>query len=138
MATVAKNLDFRLGSAATPTTKVDLSAYVTEATLDRSADLPDATVFNSGGAKSYAAGLTDGDLKVEFMWNQTVDAQLKALVGFGTAVDFTLGELGTTTGYPKTTGSCFLSKLGKPQKVGDLMKISADFKTTGQIQDSVY
>lgn len=138
MAQVSRTIDFRIGSNGTPTTLVDLSAKTTEASLNREADLPEATTFNSGNARSYAAGLTNATIEATFMWDATIDAHLKALVGYGTPVSFQHGEIGNTSGYPKATGSCFLQSLDKPQQVGDIMSIGASFQVTGAITDGTY
>ena len=134
--TVAKLLDFQLGTYATPNVLVNVSDNATEASIDRNADLPDATTFNSGGSKSYAGGLVDRDVKAEFIWDTTIDAMLKAIVGV--PVSFQYGEIGSASGNPKTTGKMIISKLSKPQKVGDILKFSIDGKTTGAIVEGYY
>ncbi len=135
---VAKLLDFRLGSNGTPTTLVDVSNKVSDIKTNRGADTPEVTAFNGSGAKDYAAGLTEGSLSVEFFYDATLDTHLNGVLGYDTPINFQLGGLGPATGNPKKTGTCILKKLDDPRKVGDVMKLSAEFQVSGPITSGTY
>lgn len=137
-ATVAKDTDFRIGSAATPTTKVDVSNQLTDIKFGESADLPDATTFNSGGAKSYAKGLVDSDVSLEFNYTPAIATQMRGLLRSSNAADFQFGPLGSTTGNPKYSGQMFINKVDSPAKVGDILKLSVSGKVNGSLSESLY
>lgn len=139
MATVGTQINFEIGSNGTPTTLVTtLSNKVSNVDFSRTQDLPDVTAFNGNGARAFAVGLNEGEFGVEFFWDATVDAHLNGLINYTTAISFQYGPDGSTSGYPKYTGSCFLSDLSTPQTVGDVKKFSATFKVTGSITRSTF
>lgn len=138
MATVGLNVNFTLGSNGSPTTPVDLSTKVSSIDFGREQDLPDVTAFGTTGSRAYAAGLTSGTFKVELFWDATVDAHMNGLIGYQTAVNFVFGPDGSTSGYRKYTGTCFLKSLGEPIKVGEVKKFSMDFQITGAITATTY
>jgi hypothetical protein len=139
MAQTSLLLNFEIGSNGTPTTLVTtLSDKATSADFSRSQDLPEANVFNQGGAKSFVAGLTEGEFGMEFMWDTTLDAHLNGLIGYTTAVSFQYGPDGSASGKPKYTGSLFLTNLSNPATVGDVKVVSATFKPTGAITRSTF
>lgn len=134
MAIASLNINFEIGSNGSPTTLVtSLSNKTRSCDFSRTQDLPDATAFNGSGAKSFVAGLNEGEFALEFFWDSTVDSHLSGLIGYTTAVNFQYGPDGSTTGYPKYTGTCFLSNLSMPATVGDVKTITATFKPTGAI-----
>ena len=137
-ATVATNADFRIGSVATPTTKVDVSNQLTDVKFGESADLPDATTFNSGAAKSYAKGMSDADISLEFNYTPALATQMRALLRSPVAPDFQFGPLGSSAGNPKYSGQILINKVDSPTKVGDILKLSVSGKVNGAVQDSVY
>lgn len=139
MAQTSLLINFEIGSNGTPTTLVTtLSDKITSVDFSRTRDLPEANVFNQGGAKSFVAGLSEGEFGVELMWDATVDAHLNGLVDYTTAISFQYGPDGSTSGKPKYTGSCFLTNLSAPATVGDVKTFSATFKPTGAITRSTF
>lgn len=136
---VATSVDFRFGSNGSASTKIDNSTKFNSVDFPRVQDLKDITPFQaSGNAKQYAVGLNDATFKAEAFYDATLYAQLVALINYTTAVDFTFGPAGTTSGYPKYTGSFFLKSVGAPVKVGDVLMLSCEFQVTGLITATVY
>jgi hypothetical protein len=139
--TVAKSVDFRLGTQGSPASLTDLSTKLTSVKVSWSADDLDSTAFGTSGAKSHAAGLTDGTISIEGFWDSAIETQLGALLGFdnsGAGVSFQHGAIGSTTGNPKTTGSCILTKYEPPSNVGQLNKFTAELRVTGAATRGTY
>lgn len=138
MATVAKLLDFRFGSNGTPSTLVDRSNDVSSLDFPREQDLPETTVFNNSGARSYAVGLNGASLSVQFQWSAAIETQLANLVNYDTAVSFQVGENGSASGQIKKTGTMFLKSFKQGNKVGDIKTLDAEFQVTGAITVATY
>lgn len=136
MATVGLNIDFQLDN--TSGTLVDLSVKTSSIDFGREQDLPEVTAFNGNGARAFAAGLTQGSFSCEFFWDATIDAHLNSLIGHTTALEFVYGPDGSTGGYRKYTGSCFMKSLSTPQQVGEVKKFSAEFQITGAVTATTY
>ena len=134
MAQTSININFEIGSNGSPTTLVTtLSNKTKSCDFTRTQDLPDVTAFNNSGAKAFAMGLNEGEFGLEFQWDATVDAHLNGLIGYATAVNFQYGPDGSTSGYPKYTGTLFVTNVSQPSTVGAEKMISATFKPTGTI-----
>jgi hypothetical protein len=107
MATVGLSVDLQFGSNGSATTEVDRSTYVRSVDFPREQDVLDTTPFGVT-ARTYAVGLMDNKMTVEFFWDTTIDTHLNALLGYTTAVEFIYGPDGTTSTRPKFTGTFFL------------------------------
>ena len=139
MAQTSLLINFEIGSNGTPTTLVTtLSDKITSCDFSRNQDLPEANVFNQGGAKSFVVGLNEGEFSVDFMWDTTVDAHLENLIGYTTPVSFQYGPDGSASGKPKYTGSLYVQSIGNPATVGDVKVKSVTFKPTGAISRSTF
>jgi len=134
---VGTALDFRFGSNGSPTSQIDNSAKVASLDFNFEQDVPDVTPFGTT-SRAYAVGLSSGTISAEIFWDATIAAQLIALIGYTTAVDFTLGPNGTTSTYIKYTGTLFLKSLGQPMQVGDVKKVKCEFMATGTITRTTY
>lgn len=131
-----KSAVFKIGSAGTPGTVVDISSAVTEVGFPRSIETGETTAFGSS-AKSYLVGLSDATISVNGSFDATFDAQLAGLVGVD-SVSFEYGPAGSTSTYIKYTGTCVLTSYELSSSVGDIVKFTAQFQVTGAITRGAY
>lgn len=120
-------------------TLTDISAYLNDVSLPRSIETAETTTFGvTGGSKTYVVGLNDATVSVSGKYDSTVDAHLAGILGQDASVSFEYGPAGSTTGYVKFTGECFLTKYDLKSPVGDVVTFSADFQVTGQVTRATY
>ena len=137
MATVGLSVDLQFGSNGSATTEVDRSTYVRSVDFPREQDVLDTTPFGVT-ARTYAVGLMDNKMTVEFFWDTTIDTHLNALLGYTTAVEFIYGPDGTTSTRPKFTGTFFLKSLTHPNTIGEVKVFTAEFQLTGAVTRTTY
>lgn len=109
----------------------DLSAYLTEAGLPRSADTAEVTTLGAT-SKAYIPGLKDGTIPIGGPIDVTVDGYLAGILGF-TARNFEYYPQGLTTGLPKYTGTCILTSYEQTTDVGDAGTFTGEFQITGDV-----
>jgi predicted secreted protein len=120
-------------------TLTDISAYLNDVSLPRSIETAETTTFGvTGGSKTYVVGLNDATVSVSGKYDSTVDAHLAGILGQDASVSFEYGPAGSTAGYIKFTGECFLTKYDVKSPVGDVVTFSADFQVTGSITRATY
>lgn len=134
---VAKNSVFKIGTAGTPGTAVDISTSVKSVKFPREADEQESTTFQGNGSKAFLVGLLSATISVEGNYSTSVDAQLAALLGVD-GVAFEYGPEGSTTGMSKYTGLCILTKYEPPSQVGQLLTFTAEFRITGAVTRAAY
>lgn len=115
---------------------VDLSNRIDQATLDLTYAAVETTTFGQT-AKTYAGGLGDHKLTLEFMQDfavAEVDATLSPIVG--TLVPFNIKPTNSATSSvnPAYTGTVLITEY-KPMdgKVGDALKLSATWNISGAV-----
>lgn len=131
-----KSAVFKIGTAATPGTPVDISTVVSSVTFPRTIDTAESTAFGAS-SKAYIIGLSDGTLSINGQFDATFDAQFAALLGVD-AVGFEYGPAGSTTGYVKYTGSCVMTSYETSSPVGDIVKFTAQFQLSGAVTRASY
>lgn len=128
-----KNASFKLGTAGTPATLVDLSSYCDEIGFPRKSDTAETTTFQAGG-KTYLVGFSDNQITLKGKFDSAADAQFAALVGFdSSAINFEFGPEGTTTGRIKYTGACYVSEYSSTTPVNDVVTFSATLMINGAV-----
>lgn len=118
------NLDTAGGS---PT---DLSAYGAEVNANFDIAMHDTTAFGSN-SRTKITGLKDGKFSVTFHNDPTLQSHLVGLYGNSTSSTFIIGPQGSTGGFRKITGECWLASLPIVTNVDDAEKITAQFEVTG-------
>jgi hypothetical protein len=139
--TVAKNVVFKLGTVGVPGTATDISAKLSSVKPSWSADDLEASAFGTSGAKKHVAGLTDGTIAIEGFWDAAIETHFMGLLGQdngGVGMAFEHGPIGSTTGNPKTTGNCILTKYEPPSSIGAVNKFTAELRVTGAPTPTVY
>jgi hypothetical protein len=108
----------------------DLSTYLTESGLPRSADTAEVT---TGGAtsKKYIPGLKDGTIPIAGPWDATVDGWLNGILGVER--NFVWNPAGTGTGLVTYTGAAILQSYEPGSSVDDAADLSGEFQITGDV-----
>lgn len=141
MASAAKNVVFKLGTVGVPSTATDISSKLSSVKPSWAADNLDASAFGASGAKAHVAGLTDGTISIEGFWDAAIETHFTGLLGqdnSGAGIAFEHGPIGSTTGNPKTTGNCILTKYEPPSSIGAVNKFTAELQVTGAPTRTVY
>lgn len=113
----------------------DISSYVTTTGLD--VELDDAEVTTLGATnKQYIAGLPDGTVPIEGIFDPTVDGYIYTAYSAGVGTGGTAFEYypqGTATGGVKYSGTAIVSKYGISSDVGEANKITGELKVNGAL-----
>ena len=137
MPTVARNTVFKVDNSSAVLT--DISAKVADVKLSRQADILDATTFQQGNAKVYAAGVLGGQIQITFNWDNTIDAHMTGVLGQDTpTLNFEYGPQGSTVGNTKYTGTVILIKYDPPATVNQVIKGQATFQLAGAVTRTTY
>ncbi|HZT61009.1 MAG TPA: hypothetical protein VFA21_20560 [Pyrinomonadaceae bacterium] len=130
MGNVAKGVVVKLNG-------VDISAKVDSVKFSQAVDQHDSTTFGTSGAHSFNAGLTNGTVQLEIMYDGAIDAQIAALLGTDN-VPFEYGPLGSTVGNPKKTCNTSVAKWEPPAQVGQLEKATLELQISGAVTVTTY
>ena len=128
--------------AGTPT---DLSAYINKADIGLTIMMLDTTVFSlnaetvlpglKAADKIQIAGPLDPTLHTHF---GTIYTNGGGLTSGNGSLSFIVAPMGSTTGNPKLTGECFLSKYAPSGDVKGLAVWSVELTITGGVTSTVY
>lgn len=112
----------------------DLSGFLNESGLARSADTAEVTTGGSN-SKKYIPGLKDGTIPIAGPWDATVDGYLDGILGMERV--FIYRPAGTGTGLVNYTGSGILTSYEGSSPVDDAGSISGEFQITGDVVRSL-
>jgi hypothetical protein len=118
-------------------TLTSISDTLTDVSFPQSVDTAETSTFGSS-AKSYVVGLTGSTVSVSGNFDATVDALLAGILGQAASVSFEYGPEGSTNGFVKYTGECFLTSYEKSGAIGDVVTYSAEFQVTGAVTRGTY
>ncbi len=117
---------------------IDVSAYADSYDFGRTIATHDVTVLGNNSL-AFIIGLKDGDdFSISFLWDATIEAQMNGIFGIATNPTYEIAPEGTATGKRKLTGSCILTKIGMPVKVGDKVLLPCTFKKSGDVTATTY
>lgn len=108
----------------------DISAFLTGANFDETADVADVSGLGSA-AKSYVAGLTDATLGIDGLIDPTTDGYLHGVLGLLKAWEY--HPQGVATGTPKYSGSGFLTGYSPSTSLDDAGKFTGTFQVSGAV-----
>ncbi len=114
----------------------DISAYCNSVDFPRGADAAETSTFGNTN-KTYLAGLKDGTITIEGVWDPTVDGYLDGIVGVDSQA-FIYGPAGSTVGYVKYTGNCICTAYNPPADLSRANTFSASFQITGSVGRSTF
>ena len=117
----------------------DISSAVTTTGIALELDKAETTGL-SATAKTYIAGLPDGTIPIDGIWDPTTDGYIytvySAAAGFaGTAFEFY--PAGTASSNVKYSGSCLVTKYEVKTDVGDANQFNGELQITGPITRAV-
>lgn len=119
----AKNLDLRLGAAAT-----NVSAYVTAIHMSlKGHGLVDVTTMGSSGHKWASDELLDDSFTVDFLFEATLASLWDVLKTFRTSTTALAVEIrpqGTSVGDVKITGNAWMEDLPMEIAIGDMIRLT--------------
>lgn len=127
-ATHGKNAKFRITDAGS--TLRDISAYLTDAGLPRSADTAEVSTLGMN-SKAYIPGLLDGTIPISGPWDATVDGYLAGILGMERPFEYE--PAGTGTGKVKYSGDAILTAYEPSTGVSDAGRFSGTFQVTGDV-----
>ena len=116
----------------------DLSGYLKSEGLNRVFGVDDVTCQGASvTARSYAAGLADGTIPFEGLYDPTVDGYLEGIKRVVTTYEYyPVGEpVGATK--PKYSGSCLLSDYQVQTGTDGQAKITGTFQLSGAVTRAV-
>lgn len=132
MAEAALAGDWRTGTSGSETSLTDFTTKTKSVQFSRNGEILDVTALGDTTHK-YIKGLLDADLSVEYYFDATIWAQLHAKLTGTTALSFQYGPKGSTSGYPKVSGTSMLQmeSLEENTEAGQLKTMTAKYKVSG-------
>lgn len=130
---IGKNAVFKLDNAAG--TLVDLSQDVQDIGPTWEVENLDVTTLGQAGRKNLN-GLENHSFSVTYLYDRTAARAYlhnRAIFNHANTQTFEIYPEGTTTGYPKDSGECRVTRISNPIAVGDVMKFTVDYKVDGVI-----
>jgi len=137
MALGGSSSDWRHGTNGAVSSNTDFSAKTRGVTASFDAEQVEATVFGDT-YRDYEQSYKNATIEATYKHDTTIFGQLTAIYNAGDTVTFQLGPTGTTSGYAKITGSMFITKLGIPVEVGNLLEIPVSWQVSGAVTFTTY
>lgn len=123
------------------TTLRNITPYIKSIDFNRSNDANDTTTKGAEG-KTYRPGLTDGEIRLTGLWDDTASTGsytvLQSLLGVEVTVGFSYGPEGNTAGMEKLTGECVLTQYDESSPVDDMVAFTATLKISGDVTKGTF
>lgn len=123
------------------TTLRNITPYLKSVDFNRSNDANDTTTKGAEG-KTYRPGLTDGEIRLTGLWDDTASTGsytvLQSLLGVEITVGFEWGPEGNTTGMEKLSGECILTQYDESSPVDDMVAFTASLKISGDVTKGTF
>ena len=116
-------------------TLTDITAYLSKAALERMRDTAETTVFGLS-SKTYIAGLLDGTFSGEGKFDPTLDDLLGDDIEGTATKTLQYDPQGSTTGLPRYSVECLITKYSFDMDIGDAGACSFDLQFTGNVTRS--
>ena len=113
----------------------DLSAYLNNITVSRSADTSDTTTFSSS-SKTYIAGLKDASISLSGLFDATVYSTIAGWLG--SSQTFEYGPAGSGSGKVKVSGSALITGVELGSAVGEAVTANITLQVTGAVTDGTF
>lgn len=111
----------------------DISAFVTEDSLERTADTAETTTFGKL-SKTYIPGLKDGSISIGGNYDATALTGIIVLEGIlGMERNFEYYPAGVGAGERKYTGAAILTTFNTSSPVDDKVAVSGELQITGDV-----
>jgi hypothetical protein len=132
MAIGGSSSSWKHGTNGAISTNTDFSAKTISVEASFEAEQVESTTFGDT-YREYEQSFKNATIEAEYKYDSTVFGQLAAIYNGGDTVTFELGPTGTATGAVKITGSMFITELGQPVEIGELLQISVSFQVSGAV-----
>ena len=113
----------------------DLSAYLNNITVSRSADTADTTTFSSS-SKTYIAGLKDASITLSGLFDATVYSTIAGWLG--SSQTFEYGPAGSGSGKVKVSGSALITGVELGSAVGEAVTANITLQVSGAVTDGTF
>lgn len=130
MAIGGKNTFWAHGSSGAPSTNVNYSTNTRAITPTFDGEEVDATVFGDA-FRDFEQSFKNANINATYKFAPAIWQIIADLYSNGTEITFELGPNGTTTTFPKITGSMVLINFNQAVAIGGLLEITATFRVTG-------
>ena len=112
----------------------DVSAFLTDAGLDRDADTAEVSTLGATD-KTHIPGLRGGTVPISGVIDPTLDGYLNGILGMER--NFEYDPQGAGTGLVRYSGACILRRYGLSTGVGAAGESSGEFVITGAVTRSL-
>lgn len=126
------NSAWKHGTNGATSTNTNFSTKTLEVTPDFAAEQVEGTVFGDT-YRDYEQAFKNATIDAKYKYDATIFGQLAAIYNAGDTVTFELSPDGTSSGNVKITGSMFITKLGAPVKVGELLALDVSWQVSGAV-----
>lgn len=132
MAVGGKDTSWEHGTHGATSSLTDFTTKTMSLTPSFDAEEADATVFGDG-FRSYEATFENATIGATYKYDTTVFGQLADIYSNRDAVDFQIGPTGTASTNVKITGSMVMTKFDMGIGVGEVEKITVNWRVTGAV-----
>lgn len=124
--------DWRHGTNGAVSSNTDFTAKTMSVNPSFEAEQVESTTFGDT-YREYEQSFKNATIEAQYKYDTTIFGQLAAIYNGGDTVTFQWSPDGTTTGKPKITGSMFMTSLGAPAGVGELLTMDVSWQVTGAV-----
>lgn len=132
MAIGGSSSDWRHGTNGAVSSLTDFSAKTISVEASWEAEQVESTTFGDT-YREYEQSFKNGTIEVEYKYDTTIFGQMSAIYNGGDTVSFALSPTGTVNGEVEITGSMFMTELGMPVEIGELLSMSVTWQVTGAV-----
>ncbi len=125
------------GTNGAVSSNTDFTAKTMDVQPSFEAEQVDATTFGDG-YREFEQSFKNAKIEATYKYDTALFAQLAAIYNAGDTVTFELGPDGATAPKPKITGSMFITSLGTPISVGELIKMEVSWQVSGAVVFTVF
>lgn len=137
MAIGGSSSDWRTGTNGAVAVLTDFSAKTISVESSFEAEQVESTTFGDT-YREYEQSFKNGTIEVEYKYDATIFGQMAAIYNGGDTVSFQLSPTGTASGAVKITGSAFITELGMPVEIGELLQMSVSYQVSGAVTFSTH
>lgn len=125
------------GTHASPNSNTDYQDDTRDLSISLDQKTIDATVFGDA-YEDFETSFKSATGEVKYKYSTAMWNVINSIYDNGDTITFEVGFDGTTTGKPKITGSWFITKIGFPVSVGNLMEFTVSYQITGAVSFGSY
>ena len=120
------------GTNGAVSSNTDFTAKTRSVNASFDAEQVESTVFGDT-YRDYEQSFKNATIESTYKYDATIFGQMAAIYNGGDTVTFELSPAGTSSGNVKITGSMFMTKLGQPVEVGNLLEMPCSWQVTGAV-----